>query len=263
MPTVPATRAGNSGWRRLKGWAEMRPKTGLKVGVALIALASAGYGTVAAMTWLKFGRKRRTGKSSLDPFVPQPQVIERYCVTVDASAEKSFAAALQLRLEDSAAVRAIFKLREWFLGSKPTGANARLGLAEQAKLWGWGVLGESPGEEIVFGAVTQPWEARPKFEVVEPEKFAAFDRPGYVKIVWSLRVDPVDVSRSVLSTETRATTTDEISRARFRRYWAMVMPGTVVIRRVALYHAKRVAEVMMRTAANDKAKKQKEKAAVL
>lgn len=225
----------------------MRLKTGLKVTGVLIALAGAGYATTAAMTWLCFGRKRRheEEKSILDDFLAQYQIIERYRVDVDAPAETAFAAAARLSLEDSGFIRAIFRTRERLMGSKPISSEIHRGLVEQAILWGWGVLYEAPGKEILFGAVTQPWIARPLLQALRPEEFAEFSEPGFVKIAWSLKVYAVDEKRSVLSTETRATTTDDMSRVRFRRYWSLVMPGTVVIRKVALCQARRQAESMV------------------
>jgi len=55
-----------------------------------------------------------------------------------------------------------------------------------------------------------------------------------VKIVWTLRADPVGESESMFRTETRVTTTDQTARAKFRWYWARFSPGIVLIRRVML-----------------------------
>ena len=77
-----------------------------------------------------------------------------------------------------------------------------------AKSIGWGVLAEHPGREIVLGAVTQPWLADVVFRPLPPNAFSAFNEPGFVKIAWTLRADPVDEARSVFRTETRAVATD-------------------------------------------------------
>jgi len=63
-----------------------------------------------------------------------------------------------------------------------------------------------------------------------------------VKIVWTLRADPVGQSESIFRTETRATTTDRTARTKFRWYWARFSPGIVLIRRVMLRLLKREAE---------------------
>jgi hypothetical protein len=52
----------------------------------------------------------------------------------------------------------------------------------------------------------------------------------------------------VFRTETRATTTDPVSRAKFRRYWAFLSPGIILIRRMSLGLVKREAERRAREA---------------
>ena len=93
-----------------------------------------------------------------------------------------------------------------------------------------------------MGAVTRPWEADVTFQAIPPAEFAAFSKPGFVKIVWTLRADPIDDRASVFLTETRAVATDEHARARFRRYWAFASPGIWLIRRLSLKPLKRDAE---------------------
>ena len=73
---------------------------------------------------------------------------------------------------------------------------------------GWRMLHEEPGREIVMGAVTQPWHANVVFQGLSPEQFKAFQEPGYVKIAWTLRVEPIGASESIFRTETRVVTTD-------------------------------------------------------
>ena len=156
-----------------------------------------------------------------------------------------------MNLQQSVMVRAIFRTRTLVLGSESSERETPhpLDLVEQAKAWGWGMLAEDPGREIVFGAVTQPWAANPVFRALPPGEFAEFKEPGYVKIVWMLRVDPVDGAKSMASTETRVTTTDPVSRAKFRRYWSWASPGMFLIRSVSLRAARDEAERQMRGAA--------------
>jgi hypothetical protein len=110
------------------------------------------------------------------------------------------------------------------------------------KAIGWGVLDENPGREIVLGAVTKPWESDVVFRTIPPDQFASFQEPGFAKIAWTLRADPVSDQHSIARTETRVATTDPASRARFRRYWSFLSPGILVIRRAMLRMIKREAE---------------------
>ena len=93
-----------------------------------------------------------------------------------------------------------------------------------------------------MGAVTQPWEANVVFRSLPTDKFVAFNEPGWVKIVWTLRADPLGADASVFRTETRVVTTDRESRARFRSYWAFVSAGIVLIRWMMLEPLKAEAE---------------------
>ena len=72
------------------------------------------------------------------------------------------------------------------------------------------------------------------FRALPPEKFSAFHEPGYVKIVWTLRADPIDGGHSIFSTETRAIATDPIARSKFRTYWSFLSPGIILIRLAAV-----------------------------
>jgi hypothetical protein len=95
---------------------------------------------------------------------------------------------------------------------------------------GWVVLAETPGQEIVVGAVTRPWEANVTFGSLPAETFGAFNEPDYVKIAWTLRADTSGVTTSIFRTETRALATDPSARAKFRRYWSFLSPGIFLIR---------------------------------
>ena len=80
------------------------------------------------------------------------------------------------------------------------------------------------------------------FRALSAEAFSAFRDPGYVKIVWTLRADPVDNATSIFRTETRVVSTDPEARAKFRRYWSCFSPGMALIRWGSLGPLKREAE---------------------
>jgi hypothetical protein len=145
-------------------------------------------------------------------------------------------------------VRTIFRTREVVLGAKPSDRPQPPGLLAAVQALGWGVLADVPGREVVVGAVTRPWEANVTFQALAPDEFAAFSAPGFVKIAWTLRADPVDGEASIFRTETRAIATDAIARARFRRYWAFASPGIALIRHLSLRPLQREAERRARIA---------------
>ena len=219
-----------------------------------IGLAAASYAGYVAFAWQRYGHPQPSffplgHDSLLDRFIPTYEVVDRHAVRVAAPAGIVFAAACDLKLQDSKIVRAIFKGRELLLRSKRSEpAASPHGLAEQAREWGWGVLAELPGREIVFGGVTQPWLANPVFRALPPEEFESFQEPGYVKIAWTLRAYGIGPAQSVAFTETRVATTDAAARAKFRRYWAFLSPGIILIRRAALRLVKAEAEQRVREA---------------
>jgi hypothetical protein len=232
---------------------------GLLAGGAAIAAAS--YATYAGITWHRYGRTKHpvSGEESdslLDLYMPECEIAERHHIRVDAPAETTFAAACEMSLLQSAIVRAIFKTRELAFGlaiakrgflpcsetSQQKETPQQKGFLAETKALGWGVLAEIPGREIVLGTVTQPWIAKPVFRAVPPDEFVDFREPGYAKIVFTLRADPVSASESVARTETRVATTDSVARAKFRRYWSLVSPGVILIRQSLLRCLKADAE---------------------
>jgi len=220
-------------------------------------LGAAAYATYVAVTWYRYGHVAQPdhpedGDSLLDHFISTYEVVERHHVRIVAPAEITFSAACNMNLQQSAVVRAIFKGRELILGSEPEERPCSLGLVAQAKVWGWGVLAEEPGREIIFGAATQPWLANPVFRALPPDEFKTFHEPGYVKIAWTLRSETIDATKSVFRTETRVATTDPTSRANFRRYWAFLSPGIILIRWISLGPLKADSERRARQALMDK-----------
>ena len=149
----------------------------------------------------------------------------------------------------SPVIRAIFKARELALGGDPDTRPLPTALYDQMRSIGWVVLSEQAGREIVFGAVTQPWVAAPTFRSIPADQFREFCEPGFVKIVWTLRADPIDDEQSIFHTETRVCTTDAEARARFRKYWSFVAPGVKLIRAAMLQPLRRSAEQRVRAEA--------------
>ena len=213
---------------------------------ALAGVAALSYAAYVGSAWLRYGRPVSAGPDDadvfLDRFIPEYEVVERHHVRVAAPAHVTFGALMDMDLEDSSVIRAIFRGRELLLGADADTKPHARGLVAQTKELGWRVLADLPGHEIVMGAVTQPWKANVVFRGLPPEEFAAFDEPGYVKIAWTLRADAVDAGESIARTETRVMATDDEAHRKFRWYWARFSPGIVLIRAVSLPLVKKEAE---------------------
>jgi hypothetical protein len=219
--------------------------------VARLIAATAGvaagvYGAYAASAWWRYGHPAAPAEDEydalLDRFMPVYDVVERHAVRVEASAEATLEAARNAELFDAPLTRAIFRGRELLLGAAPVARTRPRGLLAEMESLGWRVLAENPGREIVVGAIARPWEAEVTFRSVPPDQFASFAEPGLVKIAWTLRTDPNACGGSIFRTETRAAATDPLARAKFRRYWAVLSPGIILIRHASLAVVKADAE---------------------
>jgi hypothetical protein len=185
--------------------------------------------------------------------MPTYEVAERHEIDVAAPAELTMAAAREMDVYRSLGVRAIFAIRT--LPSRLRGAPPRTpaALLTETLALGWRVLAEVPDRAIVVGAVTQPWRAEVEFRGLDAEAFGPFSDAGYAKIAWTLEALPLGREVSRFGTETRVSTTDPRSRARFRRYWAMLSPGILLIRRQSLKLVKAEAERRFRASASEAA----------
>jgi hypothetical protein len=172
----------------------------------------------------------------LDSVMPEFQFVERHRAWVDASPEAVLAAAREVSLADMALARLLMRVR----GMRTL---ARGPLWEQLLAGGFVALGETPGHEVLAGAIGQMWKLTgghsPK--VGNAVEFAAFNQPGYAKAAMNLSVHDVN-GRCALMTETRVFATDPAARRAFSRYWLIVRPGSGIIRRVWLRAAKKRAE---------------------
>jgi len=222
---------------------------GLAVGAGVAAL---GYAGLIAYHRARYGQVAvadRDHSLLLDRFIPAPEVLEHHQIRIAAPADLVLITACSFELLNSPMVRAVIRARELALGGRPDGRQHPAALVPQMQSIGWVVLAERPGREIVLGAVTRPWDAAPVFRSIPPGEFTAFREPGYVKIAWTLRAEPLGERESVFHTETRVATTDAESRSRFRKYWSFVAPGVELIRLAMLRPLKKAAEKAAGTAA--------------
>ncbi len=213
---------------------------------ATAALAATGYAALVVLNRRRYGSAKvlaaAAKDSLLDRFIPEPEVVEHHKIDIQAPADVVMTAAREMELLNSPVVRAIIRARELALGGEPDTQSHPTRLLEQMQSIGWVVLAEQPGRELVMGAVTQPWQAAPVFRSIASAEFREFAEPGFVKIAWTLRADPVDQQRSTFHTETRVCTTDAEARARCRSYWSFVAPGVELIRMAMLRPLRQAAE---------------------
>jgi polyketide cyclase/dehydrase/lipid transport protein len=219
----------------------------LRLGGTVAGAGVLSVGACTALAWARYGHvdpARHPPDALLDRFLPNPEVDEYHQLKVRAPAAITLAAAKELDLQTSPVVKGIFWLRAipTLLRGEPFRPQGSRGLVEDTLAQGWGVLAEEPDRAIVVGAYTQPWHEQVTFHPLLPDQFARFNEPGYVKIAWTLQAEPLGPNASLLITRTRAVATDPQSRKRFRRYWAPMSAGIILIRYAGLPLMRKEAE---------------------
>jgi uncharacterized protein YndB with AHSA1/START domain len=217
----------------------MNPARLLRYGAAAAGAGVLGFGAWSALAWARYGHvhpRRHPPDELLDRFLPDPEVDEYHQVEVRAPAAITLAAAKETDFQAAPVAKAIFWLRAVpaLLRGEPYRPEGPRGIVAETLGLGWGVLAAAPDREIVIGAYTQPWHEHVVFHSLPPEDFAGFNQPGYVKIAWTLGAEPLGPNRSRFVTRTRAVATDPQARRRFRRYWAPMSVGILLIRYAGL-----------------------------
>ena len=138
--------------------------------------------------------------------------------------------------------KALFFLRGYGRRALQTGTGT---LPERIVRFGFTLLEEVPGSEVVFGIAGQFWRPSGGLRrIADRNTFAAFAEDGYVKGAWNLRVEPLQDGSSRLSTETRIQCFGDSARRKFRFYWTFVGPFSGLIRKALLRGVRRRAEAL-------------------
>ena len=106
--------------------------------------------------------------------------------------------------------------------------------------FGFILLEENVGEEIVIGLIFHPIKFRPIS--VPPDEFAAFNEGDHVKAVMNFFISGIDEKRSLLSTESRVFCTSAKAKILFTPYWILIHWFSALIRVEMLRLIKQEAE---------------------
>jgi len=180
----------------------------------------------------------------LDRALPTWDVAECHAIDVAATPEVVYAAVLAYRPDRGRLFRLLMGLRaapaRLRVGGRGRGwagtPRSAVGFVGWAERFGFSLLGESPGQEIVVGLVGQFWRPGGGLAAAPAhvDAFAAFQTTGYVLAAWGFWVEGLAGERCRLATETRVRATDAISRRRFAQYWWLIRPFSGLVRREAL-----------------------------
>jgi hypothetical protein len=177
--------------------------------------------------------------SALDSLVPLPRKREVDHVDLTTPIAQVWEHVRHADLGDSPLVRALFALRTLPARVRgeavPPGRLSVDDLRSSPTQPGFQVLADDPPHEVAVAAIGKVWQLEiPFVHVPDAAAYAAFDEPGWVKVAWSIRLEPLGDAATRLFVEVRVDATDDESWERFERYWVAVGPGSHFIRRVAL-----------------------------
>lgn len=166
----------------------------------------------------------------LDECVPHFQFVERHSTTLPAARADVYQALRQVDFGRSRIIRLLFALRG--IGRRFPRGRSRMRLRlEDFERAGFVLLAERPNDEVVIGIVSGVTSRSRGLRRIDAQRFAAFEEPGCMKAALNFRLQALDSSSTLVTTETRVFATDEPARRAFARYWLVVGPFSALIRR--------------------------------
>jgi hypothetical protein len=138
----------------------------------------------------------------LDRLVPTFQAAERHATTIAASADQVWAALAQVTVGELGLFRLLMGLRVLpgrLLGRSRLRFDAEEPLLGWAVRFGFTILGEDAGRELVVGAIGQPWRlvGGHGHAAAGGDDFAAFDQAGYAKMAADFLLVPLACGMAV------------------------------------------------------------------
>ena len=173
----------------------------------------------------------------LDRFLPEYDVSKRHSIEIPAPRERVFDALSRYDFGSSLVTRALLGLRGY--GWRRRAAEGEASLSERLVRFGFTLLGETPGEELVFGLVGRFWRPNGGLRRISALEFESFAEPGFAKGAWNLLGSGLHLPHGgsglhlphcELSTETRVVCFGEATRRKFLLYWRLIEPFSGAIR---------------------------------
>ncbi len=175
--------------------------------------------------------------TALDRVIPVPRLVEVDHVDLAVSPRRAWEEIRHGDLGDAPLARALFLVRTLpdRIAHRGSGAALELridALRSSTESPGFQILADDGASELVVGAIGKVWHLTIPFVHVDgAEAFRTFGEPEFVKVAWALRVTPRGEHDSRVTLELRVDATDAESWGRFRRYFAMIGPGSRFVRR--------------------------------
>jgi hypothetical protein len=174
----------------------------------------------------------------LESLLPFPRKVEANRIDLGAPPAVVWKHIRHGDLGESPFARALFAVRT--LPSRLGGASVapvRLRIDDLQSTFahpGFQILGDVP-YELTVGAIGKVWQLHIPFVHVDgPDAYASFAEPGWIKVAWTIRLEPLGAASTRLTFDLRVDATDEDSWTRFKRYWLVIGPGSHFVRHALL-----------------------------
>ena len=177
----------------------------------------------------------------LDRWLPEFDVSRRHAISIAAPAERIYDEVRRYDFGRSLVTGVLMTLRGYGFRRRRAAAGGSASFRDRLTRFGFTLLEENPGEELVFGLVGRFWRFDGGLLRLTAEEFAAFREPGFAKAAWNVRVagsglhlphggSGLHLPHCELSTETRVLCLGEDARRSFLLYWRLVEPFSGAIR---------------------------------
>jgi hypothetical protein len=178
----------------------------------------------------------------LDAFLPEYQFHERHEIAIQAPPDRVRAALDQVSWADIGVMETLGRIRSIAMGrGAGRGGLPPTSIVNSVKSprSGFFLLDDTP-REFVFGLAGQPWNnAAVRLNAAE---FRNWARAGSIKVAANFLIEDAGNGGSRVVTETRIAACDAASRRKMAQYWALIYPGSGMVRRSMLEAVRRRAE---------------------
>lgn len=166
----------------------------------------------------------------IETYLPDYHYREFHSIKIVSSSEDVYQQVINCDLSQSRVIRFLFRMR---------GMRQKLSTIKDISRLGFVKLDEKPGEEILFGIISN----RPTFsgcEIIKsPSEFIEHRGENIIKAVMNLSVKSESSSNQIVSTETRVWCGSNKMKKGFRIYWFFVNPFSRIVRKLMLYQIKK------------------------
>lgn len=209
---------------------------------AALAPLALGLPLACAGAWWPWPERRAPGRAQLDALVPEYQFAEFHEARVQGTPGTVYRAVRAVTADEIRAFRTLTWIRSprlpWQKRRESIMHPGRQPILDVATRSGFVWLADEPGREAVVGAVVCCEPTR----LANAQAFRHLTRPGVAKAAMSFRIEYLGAGDCRVTTETRVTATDPLTRRRFGLYWAFIYPGSSLLRHGWLEAIKKRAE---------------------